>query len=323
MPRGTSSHPPRDRVEFFLRSRPPDATLRWAAAALGARRHVTATRRLPGGSAVATHLVTVESPLGVRERVVLRRFVRRDWIEREPDVPAKEARALQIAARADVPTPELIAADLTALDTDVPALLITRLPGRPDLQPRDLDSWLRQQAQLLPAIHAVTGDDLAQVERYHPWIDLASLEPPSWTRTPEAWAAVIALARGPRPRVTWRFIHRDFHPMNTLWSRGRLTGVVDWTNARLGPPGIDVAWARQNLVVSHGVEVADRFRGFAEDALGHLQDPVWDALGLVETLHNPNIGSLSQWHDLGLTTLTKATVRRRLDAYAASIAARA
>lgn len=318
MPRGR----PRDRVELFLRARPPDETLRWAAAQLGARRRVVAARRLPGGTGLATHLLTVETSRGVRDRVVLRRFVRADWLAREPDVPATEARALRIAARADLPTPELIAADLTATTTDVPALLISRLPGRPTLQPRDLDSWLRQQAEALPPIHAVTGDDLARVERYRPWIDLDAIEPPRWTRHAEAWATVIALARGPRPRGRRRFIHRDYHPMNILWSRRRLTGVVDWTNARIGPPGIDVAWARQNLVVSHGVEVAERFRVFAEDALDRPHDPVWDALGVVETLHRPDIGSLSQWHDLGLTKLTKATVRRRLDAYAASIASR-
>lgn len=320
MPRG---RPQRDRVERFLRTRPPDATLGWAAAQLGSRQRVIAARRMPGGSAVATHLLTVESPRGVRNRVVLRRYVREAWLAREPDAPAKEALALQIVERAAVPTPHLIAADLTGETTDVPSLLITRLPGRPNLQPKDLDSWLRQQAEALPPIHAVEGDDLARLQRYEPWIDLATLEPPRWTRQPEAWQRVIDLARGSRPRVRWRFIHRDYHPMNVLWSRGRLTGVVDWTNARYGPPGIDVAWARQNLVVSHSLEVAERFRAHAAAALGRDQHPVWDALGVVETLHEPDIGSLSQWHDLGLTSLRKATVRRRLDAYAASIAGRA
>jgi len=64
------------------------------------------------------------------------------------------------------------------------------------------------------------------------------------------WAAMIALAEGPRPRVRQRFIHRDYHPMNVRWSRGRLSGVVDWTNASVGPTGKDVAWCRQNLVAS-------------------------------------------------------------------------
>lgn len=320
--RGRAGARRRDRVPPAFRARPPQATLRWAASQLGSRRRVVAVRRLLGGSAAATHLLTIETSRGRRDRVVLRRFVG-DWIANEPNAPADEARHLGIAARADLPTPELIAADLTGAATDVPALLLSRLPGRPNLQPRDLDAWLRQQAEALPPIHAVTGDDLARVERYVPWIDLDALEPPRWTRAPEAWATVIALARDPRPRGRHRFIHRDYHPMNVLWSRGRLTGVVDWTNARVGPPGIDVAWARQNLVVSHGVKVAERFRAHAEAALGREQHPVWDALGVVETLDHADIGSLSQWHDLGLTSLTKATVRRRFDAYARSIASRA
>ena len=41
---------------------------------------------------------------------------------------------------------------------------------------------------------------------------------------------------GPRPdRVT--LIHRDYHPLNTLWSRGRITGIVDWASGCAGDPG--------------------------------------------------------------------------------------
>jgi aminoglycoside phosphotransferase (APT) family kinase protein len=74
------------------------------------------------------------------------------------------------------------------------------------------------------------------------------------------WAAMIALAEGPRPRVRQRFIHRDYHPMNVRWSRGRLSGVVDWTNASVGPTGNDVAWCRQNLVASAPARASARSR---------------------------------------------------------------
>ena len=43
------------------------------------------------------------------------------------------------------------------------------------------------------------------------------------------------------------FIHRDYHPGNTLWTGGRLTGVVDWIGGSWGPPSVDLGHMRVNL----------------------------------------------------------------------------
>ena len=266
------------------------------------------------------HELVIKGPRGVRERVVLRRYVRADWLAREPDLAVREARALGLASRAAVATPELVAVDGDGSECDVPSVLMSRVSGRVQMAPRDLDGWLLQLAEVLPAIHAVEGEELGEVQRYQTWADLDALAAPEWTREPEAWAAVIALAQAPRPRVRQRFIHRDYHPMNVLWSRGRLSGVVDWTNASVGPPGNDVAWCRQNLVASRGLKAAERFREFHEVVAGEEQHPVWDALGLIEGLPEP--GGLAQLRDVGLTSLTRPTLRARFDSYAVSIARR-
>src|SRR5215469_17577286 len=90
----------------LLRSRPPRRALDWAGSALGGT--VTAARALRGGTASAVHLLTVTSGSEAR-RVVLRRYVREEALE-EPDLPARESRALTFAAQLPVPTPELLAA---------------------------------------------------------------------------------------------------------------------------------------------------------------------------------------------------------------------
>lgn len=267
------------------------------------------------------HELVVERRGGGRERVVLRRYVRADWLAREPDLAPREARALRLAGLAAVATPELIAVDESGSECDVPAVLMSRVAGRVRMDPPELDGWLRQMAEVLPAIHAVDDDEVAELQGYQTWADLDGLAAPRWTREAAAWAAVIALARGPRPRVRQRFIHRDYHPMNVLWSRGRLSGVVDWTNASVGPPGNDVAWCRQNLVASHGLKAAERFRAAYESVAGEEQHPVWDALGVIEMLPggDPHVAQL---HDVGLTSLTRRTLRARFDSYAVSIARR-
>jgi len=268
------------------------------------------------------HELVVERRRGGRALLVLRRYVRADWLAREPDLALREARALRLAGLAAVATPELIAVDEDGSECDVPAVLMSRVTGRVRMDPAELDGWLRQMAEVLPAIHAVDDDTVAELQRYRPWADLDQLVAPGWTREPEAWAAVIALAQGPRPRVKRRFIHRDYHPMNVIWSRGRLSGVVDWTNASLGPPGNDVAWCRQNLVSSHGLRAAERFRELYESVAGVEQHPVWDALGVIEMLPGGDV-HVAQLHDVGLTSLTRRTARARFDSYAVSIARRA
>ena len=44
-------------------------------------------------------------------------------------------------------------------------------------------------------------------------------------------------------------LHRDFHPLNVLVANGSVTGVIDWSNARLGEPAADVATARVLLTM--------------------------------------------------------------------------
>jgi aminoglycoside phosphotransferase (APT) family kinase protein len=85
------------------------------------------------------------------------------------------------------------------------------------------------------------------------------LEAPAWSRRPDLWDRALAIARAEPPPGPRCFIHRDFHPENTLWWRGRLTGVVDWTSASWRPAAVDSAHVRWNLAVTYGIDAADEF----------------------------------------------------------------
>jgi aminoglycoside phosphotransferase (APT) family kinase protein len=71
------------------------------------------------------------------------------------------------------------------------------------------------------------------------------------------WERAIALAHAPPPELPERFIHRDFHPGNTLWEGAGLTGVVDWTTGSRGPAAVDLGHLRWNLALDYGQRVAD------------------------------------------------------------------
>ena len=70
-------------------------TLAWVAECVGARARVDGWMLLEGGSACAIHGVDVLDARGVRQPLVLKRFFRRDWVAREPDLAAREARHLE------------------------------------------------------------------------------------------------------------------------------------------------------------------------------------------------------------------------------------
>lgn len=96
-----------------------------------------------------------------RTDVVLRCYVGADLNEEEPDLAECEAAALRVMAAADVPTPRLVAVDVGGERVGVPAVLMTRLPGRFAWDPRAVDRWLRRLAAVLPAVHdaAVSEDE--------------------------------------------------------------------------------------------------------------------------------------------------------------------
>jgi hypothetical protein len=272
-----------EQTRRLLRSRPPRQALAWAGAWLGGP--VISARALRGGMSSAVHLVTVRRPDGRRAQAVLRRYVRPD--PDEPDPAAREARALRLAGAAGVPTPALLAVDPDGTQAGVPALLMSRLPGRVDWWPSDLDRWLERLAALLPRIHGTPLPPGEAVPRFAPYRQ-DNYRPPGWARYPRVWERAVEIARGPAPDLPAVLLHRDFHPGNVLWRYGRVSGVVDWLGACSGPAPADVAHCRINLLAM-GAEVASRFTVRWEQVAGATYHPWGDVVtvvGFLDDLHD-------------------------------------
>ena len=248
----------------------------WVERTLGRGARVVATRLLTGGLTSLVHELTVER-MGRRSRYVLRTWpadnVHKDWIVR---TVAAEAAVLSALERSDVPAPKLIAS--TVDDTaGGPALLMTRVPGRLILMPRDREHWLRQMAQTLARIHELEPTGAG----FESWLDAGSLTPPADASRPDIWREAFALVAGQPKSIRTCFIHRDYQHFNLLWSRERLTGVVDWSGACVGPPGVDVGHCRLNLTLLFSAEIAECFREFYEAESGRAVDPYWDLYALL------------------------------------------
>ena len=239
--------------------------MRWAQEAAGAR----VVAALPLESQwLANHLLV----LGDGRELVLRRWARPDWERDDPDLTAaREMLVLERLTDTPVPAPELVAADPDAATCDVPALLITRVPGaafhgRPPLGPL---------VAALAEIHAVDPTGIPPYRRYY---EPDRLAVPSWAGDREVWERAIALAHAPPPDLPERFIHRDFHPGNTLWEGAELTGVVDWTTGSRGPAAVDLGHLRWNLALDYGQRVADAVLPHPE------HDPYYDVVTALDVL---------------------------------------
>lgn len=259
----------------------PPAVRDWVAREVGAA--VIAAKRLAGASTTAVHGLRLSDG----QRLVLRRYVWRWVLLDEPIAPQREVDAIRFAGARGLPVPEVVAADVTgrAVGDGVPALLMTLVPGRAIAVP-DLD----RLAELAATIHSTAADELGH--DYFPWYEDTTVSAPAASTSPKLWERAIELWHNAMPAYRPMFIHRDFHPGNVLWSRGRLCGVVDWASVCRGPWGCDVAHCRDNLLALSGSDSADRFQRAYESLTGELFHPFWEMASILE--HGPSLWTPNQ-----------------------------
>lgn len=285
-------------------------------------------RRLAGGLDAAMHALDLLLPGGERRRIVLRRYPA-DLHGESGRLPAHGWQALRLLERTAFPAPRPLWFDPDGELFGTPALAMTRLPGRSDVRPRDRARWLDGLAGALAALHRVAPDglDCALLPRpggLHAEA-LAKAKRPDVIASPhaDALALAAALSGGAPPASPATLVHGDYHPGNTVWLRGRLSGVVDWDFARVDDPSFDVAYCRLDLALLDGLEAADAFLDAYEGAMGrHVAGLAWwDLAAVTRALPDP-ARWLPGYHGAGRRELTAELLRTRLRAFADAALAR-
>lgn len=251
-------------------ARPSVETLAWAADQIGRSAHVVTCRQLSGGILSSVHHLRVVDGAGGTHELVLKRF---------PTAPQGDAlvhlrREAAILGRVEqsaliAPRPLGLFAP-GAREDQCPALLMTKLAGRMDLNPKDRRRWLKEIASTLARIHSLTIDlpesDTWQLQR-DPWV-------PAWSRRPGLWKRAATVLEHPAPEGK-SFIHGDYQHFNLLWQRGRLSGVIDWPDGGLGHPDRDVGHCLLNLAVLFSAEWAIEFIAAYHAEVGRDLDRWW------------------------------------------------
>lgn len=295
-----------------------DRALRWVIDAVHPEAEVLSAQRLKGGISSPVHAVSLRVN-GEDRHVVLRQIDNEEWLREQPDLVAREAESLRRASRAvGVQIPAVVAFDERGSRCGMPALLMTRLEGKVVLEPEDRSGWLDGMAQTLTRIHEVETDDFPWT--FVPYCNASSLDTSSWSKVSEKWQIAAGIVTDTRPSYITRFIHRDFHPANVLWSEGAVSGAVDWVNGCTGPAGVDVGHCRVNLALLYDVRTADEFLSSYKQHAGDsfTYDPYWDLVTLIDFAYWPP-EVYGGWTALGVTGLTTEMMIERLDAYLLSL----
>jgi aminoglycoside phosphotransferase (APT) family kinase protein len=225
----------------------------------GAR--VTRLRRLVGAGATDVYDVTLD-----RARRVVVKLYRND----DGTAPLEWSR-LEFAQRVTVPVPGPIAADLESVWFGMPSVVMSRLPGRPDVTPKDVDLWVEGLAQVMADLHETPLDGVEAALTQPPWAE--TWRPPAGEHDPLTAAAVSAVTeRLPSLASEHVFTHGDFHPGNVLWQGGRVSGVVDWSGARLDSRWSELAYCRTEVCLLLGPDKADRLADAYSTIVGDASD---------------------------------------------------
>jgi aminoglycoside phosphotransferase (APT) family kinase protein len=145
-------------------------------------------------------------------------------------VARREVAAMAAAGSAGLPVPRVYAEGIWH---GRPVLHMSWMPGRP------LRDELRAHPWRARALGVEFGRSQAAVHAMPPPAALLAHSTPwiAWANPDDALRNCLhAAARGPDV-----LLHLDFHPMNVLIADCRVSGVLDWANARAGDPRADLA----------------------------------------------------------------------------------
>jgi aminoglycoside phosphotransferase (APT) family kinase protein len=294
----------------FLRSRPPRAGLLALVEHLEPGATIAGVRRLKGGLEASTHRLDLLTRSGTRRRVVLRRFNDTfHWFD-PARIPAEVATLTSLAATT-VSAPEVVLVDAEGRWMGMPCLVVTCLPGGH----APFGRWVERSGRLAAALAEVHA--VAPVVDPEPWLTpWRQVEPPDSRHGPwldRVWPVIQDHDRDLEASAGDALVHHDFHPGNTLWSRGQVSGIVDWPLAGRGFPAYDRAYLRLDVSIALGLEAGDAIAA-ASAATGIGADhPAWDLVAGLRALPDPDLW-VSSYVELGIP-ITVEEGRARLAAW--------
>ena len=258
---------------------------------------------LPGSFSNHTHVVKACLPGGGKLKCVVRRYqVFGDYDRGEK--ARREFMAFELMNRCGIPSPQPLLLDDTGRLLGVPGIVTRFVPGALLLTaPPDPLDWARKLAVMLARIHAIPLDEdsrsfLLDANAEASWFLGREAAPAFLQNYPggmELWQAASRRYPFLKP-VSPALVHIDYWSGNILWEGNEISAVLDWEEAACGDPGIDVAYARMNILLMGLPEAAVEFLRVYQAETGRAVENLgfWEMAAAVRPMDDPAAWELDQ-----------------------------
>jgi len=249
---------------------------------------------LTGGVSAQVTALEVERLNVETTRWVARMHGPRD-LAGNPNIARDEFRLLQVVEKHGIAAPRPVYVDTSCDLFPSPVLVITFIEGEmvdDAEQVEDVDSFVRQMADQLAAIHRVPDSpEIAFLPGTHDRLPPRPEVLDESLNEGRIRDALEAMGK-PEPLNPPVLLHGDYWPGNVLWRDDTLAAVIDWEDAERGDPLSDLANARMEILFTFGPEAmqtfTDHYLAQTQIDIEHL--PYW---GLVAALHP--CGRMAEW----------------------------
>jgi len=224
-----------------------------------------------------------------------------------------------------VPTPVYLDEHGAVFGT--PALVLEYLEGEFDFSLPPAADRPKEMARLLSRIHSV---EISRIESARvPSLPTSYLslcrDAPGFPNEELAESHIRQVLKQNWPPAASNppvLLHGDFWSGNVLWRGGEISGVIDWEDAWIGEPLLDIAGTRVDLAYTFGMPLAQEFtRAYAAQREINLQPlPWWDlvaVLWLIRFINHDLHSWASFYHGYARADLTADLIKARINEFAA------
>lgn len=295
---------------------PPTPTFTRIVQKIDPRAHLVRAWELKGG--ISAHMTALEVRLGngqTRKLIVRQPGARA--LRLNPQAAVDEFRILETVQRAGVKAQRPYLLDTSGEILATPYMVIEYIEGAPDFAPANPIAAVEQMATQLAALHAITAHTLdasllATLPRQAPRLDrMVATRPAQLDHALDEGRIRNALeAVWPLPVTQEQvLLHGDFWPANLLWQEGKLVAIIDWEDAEVGNPLVDIAISRLDVLWLFGPDAMHALTRRYQTLTGFdLTDlPYWDLVAALRPASRLAEWAAG-WPELGRSDITEATM---------------
>lgn len=272
---------------------------------------------LPGGMSAEMNALEIALPDGRIQKLVVRRYSE-DHLKNKPNAAATEFHLLHLTYTAGLPTPKPY-----YLDASGQYLVMEFRVGEMLFAPTDVTHHVTQLATQLAQIHSVNSIDFDLAFLGEPVTICAEMAQPAEGELFDEAEVRAVLTTRPlvdSPTRPLTLLHGDFWPGNSLWQDGKLVAVIDWEDAMLGDPLLDLARGRSEIAWIFGMEAMAQFTTHYQALmpLDYTHLSYWDlcaALRQIRLLRGDLAGAAAYFAPYDRRDITPHTIREDLQMF--------